>query len=179
MIYVGIIVICIIGTFLHFLYEISDHNKFVAIFAAVNESTWEHIKICMTLTILWSIYDGYVYGLNSNYFIATSLCLLTIILLIPILFYTYTAFTKKAILWIDVICFYVTVICSQLLFYKLINIESLPSIYTYLSIVLLTIELGAYLLLTYKPLHNFLFKDPISHKYGIDGHTEIHEHKHE
>ena len=44
MFYVGIIVICVIGTFLHFLYEISDHKKFVAIFAAVNESTWEHIK---------------------------------------------------------------------------------------------------------------------------------------
>lgn len=178
MIYVGIIVICVIGTFLHFLYEISGHNKFVAIFAAVNESTWEHIKICMTPTILWSIYNGYVYELNNNYFLATSLCLLTIILLIPILFYTYTAFTKKAILWIDVICFYVTVIISQLLFYKFINIKSLPSIYTCLSIALLIIELGAYLLLTYKPFHNFIFKDPISHKYGLSGHTEMHHHDH-
>ena len=178
MIYVGIIVICIIGTFLHFLYEISGHNKFVAIFAAVNESIWEHIKICMAPTILWSIYNGYVYGLNSNYFFAISISLLTIILLIPILFYTYTTFTKKAILWIDVICFYVTVIISQLLFYKLINIKSLPSIYTYLSIIFLVIELGAYLLLTYKPLHNFILEDPISHKYGIEGHTEIHKHEH-
>ena len=178
MIYIGIIVICIVGTFLHFLYEISNHNKFVAVFAAVNESTWEHIKICMTPTIMWSIYNGYIYGFNSSYFISTSLSLLTIILLIPILFYIYTAFTKKAILWIDVICFYITVICSQIVFYKLINMELLPSFYTYLSIILLIIELGAYLLLTYRPLHNFLFEDPISHKYGISGHTEIHHHNH-
>ena len=128
MIYIGIILICLIGTFLHFLYEISHHNKFVAIFAAVNESTWEHIKICMTPTILWSLYDGYIYGLNSNYLIAKSLSLLTIIILIPLLFYTYKTFTKKAILPIDVVCFYLTVIASQQVFYHFINIETLPRI---------------------------------------------------
>ena len=36
---VSIIIISLVGTFLHFLYEISNHNKIVALFAAVNEST--------------------------------------------------------------------------------------------------------------------------------------------
>ena len=178
MIYIGIIVIAIVGTFLHFLYELSGHNRFVAIFAAVNESTWEHIKICMTPTILWSLYDGYVYGLNSNYFIGKSLSLLTIILLIPLLFYTYTLFTKKSILWIDVICFYITVITSQLVFYYFINIDALSFIYTYLSCILLFIEIGAYMFLTFQPMKNFMFEDPISHKYGLKGHTEMDHHHH-
>ena len=95
MIYVGITIISVVETLLHFLYELSGHNKFVAIFAAVNESIWEHIKICMISTILWSLYDGYIYGTTSNYFISKSLSLLTIIILIPILFYMYTFFTKK------------------------------------------------------------------------------------
>jgi hypothetical protein len=178
MIYIGIIVIAVVGTFLHFLYELSGHNRFVAIFAAVNESTWEHIKICMTPTILWSLYDGYVYGLNSNYFIGKSLSLLTIILLIPLLFYTYTLFTKKSILWIDVICFYITVITSQLVFYYFINIDALSFIYTYLSCILLFIEIGAYMFLTFQPMKNFIFEDPISHKYGLKGHTEMDHHHH-
>ena len=55
MIYIGMFFVAIVGTFLHFLYEFSHHNKLVALFAAVNESTWEHIKICMTPTILWSL----------------------------------------------------------------------------------------------------------------------------
>lgn len=174
MIYIGIIFISIFGTFLHFLYEISNHNKLVAIFAAVNESTWEHIKIGMTPTIIWSIY----YILNTNYLISISLSLLTIIIVIPILFYTYTYFTKKSILWIDVICFYVTITLSQLVFNHFINIDTLPPIYTYLSIILLLIELISYLTLTYHPIKNFIFKDPISNKYGIEGHTEMHKHKH-
>ena len=178
MIYIGIILIAIVGTLLHFVYEWSHHNKFVAIFAAVNESTWEHIKICMTPTILWSLYDGYVYGLNSNYLIGKSLSLLTIILLIPLLFYTYTLFTKKSILWVDVICFYITVICSQQVFHSIITLETLPFIIHYLSGILLFLEIGAYMFLTFNPLKNFIFEDPISHKYGLAGHTEMEHHHH-
>lgn len=178
MLYIGIIFIAIIGTLLHFTYEWSRHNKFVAIFSAVNESTWEHIKICMTPTFLWSLYDGYVYGLNANYFIGKSLSLLAIIILIPILFYSYTAFTKKSILVIDVICFYITVICSNLIFYHFINTEPIAFIYTYASCILLFFEICAYIFLTFNPLKNFLFKDPISHKYGLSGHTEIDHHNH-
>ena len=178
MIYIGMIVIAVIGTCLHFVYELSHHNKFIALFAAVNESTWEHIKICMTPTILWSLYDGLIYGMNPNYLIAKSLSLLCIILLIPLLFYAYTAFTKKSILVVDVICFYITVVCSQQIFYYLINMEVFPFIFTYLSVILLLIEVGAYMVLTYQPLKNFIFEDPITHKYGLRGHSHEYHHDH-
>ena len=179
MFYIEIIVICIVGTLLHFTYELSHHNKYFAIFSAVNESTWEHIKICMTPTILWSIYEVIKYGFNGNFLIAKSMCLLTIILLIPILFYSYTFFTKKSILFIDVICFYVTVICSQLIFHYFIDLNNISDIFVYLSIVLLIIELIAYFCLTFIPFKNSpVFEDPITNKYGIEGHPCNHHHKH-
>ena len=178
MIYIGMVLISIVGTILHFTYELSKHNKFVAIFSAVNESTWEHIKICITPTFLWSLYDGYVNGINSNYLIGKSMCLLTIIILIPFLFYIYISFIKISILFVDVICFYIMVICANLVFNYFINIDALPFIYTYLCCILLFIEIGAYMFLTFNPLKNIIFEDPISHKYGLEGHTETHDHKH-
>ena len=171
MLIIGIIVICIVGTLLHFLYEFSHENKIVAIFAAVNESTWEHIKIGMTPTILWSL----LYINKPNYIVALALSLFTIILVIPILFYTYTAFTKKSILVVDVISFCITIILSQLVFHHFIDMN-LPSIYTYLSIVLLVIELICYFTLTYFAPKNFIFEDPITHKYSLEGHPELHKH---
>jgi hypothetical protein len=176
MFYVGIIIICVVGTLLHFTYELSHHNKLVAVFSAVNESVWEHIKICMTPTILWSVYEIIKYGFNSNFLVAKSLSLLTIIILIPILFYSYTAFTKKSILFIDVICFYITVILSQLVFKYFISLNNILSVYLYLSIFLLIVELLAYFYLTFKPFKNCIFKDPITHKYGLDGHPCHHHH---
>ena len=176
---VGIIIIFLVGSFLHFLYEFSHHNKVVAIFAAVNESTWEHIKICMTPTFLWSIYEISTNGFNNNFLFAKTMCLLTMILLIPALFYSYTYFTKKPYLIVDIICFFITVICSQLVFKYTVNLNISNTLF-YLSIFILIIEILAYLSLTYKPFKNFLFIDPITHKYGLDGHScfHLHEHKH-
>ena len=178
MFYIGIIIIFLVGASLHFVYEWSHHNKIVAFFAAVNESTWEHIKICMTPTLLWSIYEITFYGFTGNFIFAKSLCLLTIILVIPILFYSYTAFTKKAILIIDIICFLITVICSQLVFRYIINLNGFSNIFVYTGFILLSIELLFYFYLTYNAPKNIIFKDPITKKYGLDGHPCHHHHDH-
>ena len=79
---IGIFFVAIIGTLLHFIYEWSNHNKVVSLFAAVNESTWEHIKIALTPTFIWSLYDGAVYGLNANYFVAKTISVLVITIII-------------------------------------------------------------------------------------------------
>ena len=39
------IFVMILGTLLHFTYEWSGGNLLVASFSAVNESTWEHLKL--------------------------------------------------------------------------------------------------------------------------------------
>ena len=104
--WLSIIIISILGTLFHFLYDISKHNKVVGLFAAVNESTWEHIKIALTPTILWSIYDGYIYGRNPNYFTAKLSSLLILITFIPTIFYLYKYFTNKPIIIVDILIFY-------------------------------------------------------------------------
>ena len=38
-------------------------------------------------------------------------------------------------------------------------------------------ELATYMFFTFNPPKNFIFEDPISHKYGLLGHTEMHKHK--
>lgn len=170
---ISIIIICLVGTLLHFLYELTGHNKIVALFAAVNESTWEHIKIALTPLLVWSLYDGYIFGVNPNYFIAKSISLLTIIIVIPLIFYTYTYFTKKAILPIDIITFYVAITLAQMMFYYIIGLKPLGYNLEYVGVVLLFIIFGFYMIATIEPVENFLFKDPISKRYGKEGHTEL------
>lgn len=174
--WISFIVISIVGTLLHFLYEMSGHNKIAAIFAAVNESTWEHIKIALTPSFIWGLFDGFKFGMNENYFIAKTASLLVIVILIPLIFYTYTFITKKVVLWFDIIYFYITIFCSQYLFNYIINMNSLGFIYQYIAVVLLFVLFGTYMVATLMPLKRPIFKDPISKKYGIDGHTEMHKH---
>ena len=167
-----IIVISVLGTISHFTYDIFNHNPIVGLFSAVNESTWEHIKIALTPTFLWSLIDGYLFGINLNYFLAKFISLLTIIVLMPILFYGYKYLLKKDFFIFDIIIFYIVIIISQLSFYFLLRITPINFIYRYLSCIGIFIIFGGYMTHTLLPAKNFIFKDPITNKYGYDGHTK-------
>lgn len=169
---ISIIVISIIGTLSHFLYDLTNHNKFIGIFAAVNESTWEHIKIALTPTILWSLVDGYIYGEESSYFLAKLTSLVVIIVLMPVLFYGHKWVAKKDYFIFDIVSFYIVIIASQLAFYFLIQIGYIDFIYQYLSCAGFFILFGGYMVLTLLPLKNFIFKDPLTNKYGYKAHSE-------
>lgn len=172
----GILFVAIFGTLLHFMYEWSGHKRFVSIFAAVNESTWEHIKIALTPSFIWMLYDGARYGLEPNYFVAKTASLLAIIIIIPVVFYAYQIFTKKAVLPIDIIIFYISIIVSNLLFKYIIGLNSISFFITYFAVILLFVIFGFYMILTLMPFENFIFKDPITKKCGVKGHFH-HEHK--
>ena len=170
---ISTIIISAIGTLAHFLYDITKHNKFIGLFTAVNESTWEHIKIALTPILLWGLYDGFIYGENPNYFLAKFVALLTPIIVIPAIFYTYKSISKKALLSIDIPTFCLTIFLSQFFFWLLISMPEIPYIFEYLSCIGVFVIYGAYAALTLMPLKFFIFKDPISKKYGFPAHTEI------
>ena len=169
-----IILISIIGTLFHFLYDVSNHNKIVGLFSAVNESTWEHIKIALTPTLLWSLIDGFIYGADCNYFFAKFISLFVIIILMPLLFYGHKALIKKDLFVFDIISFYIVIIASQYLFYVILNSKDLPYIFQFLGCVGTFIIFGGYMIHTLMPAKSFIFEDPINHKYGYKGHTEKH-----
>ena len=171
--WLGVIVISVVGTLAHFLYDWSHHNKILGLFTAVNESTWEHIKIALTPTFLWSLYDGAIYGLNPNYFLAKLLSLIVIALFIPLVFYSYQHIAKKPILAIDILTFYVAIILSQLTFYVVIDLPPVWPILQYLSTLGTFIFFGAYMTLTLEPLRNLIFKDPLTGKYGFRAHRDF------
>ena len=169
---ISIILISIIGTLSHFLYDISNHNKIVGLFCAVNESTWEHIKIALTPTLLWGILDGYLYWTNPNYFLAKFVSLLVIIILMPTLYYGHKAIIKKEIFILDIIIFYIVIIISQYLFYILLRINPVSNLISYLSCIGIFLLYGGYMIHTLMPAKSFLFKDPLTKKYGYKAHSE-------
>ena len=166
------IFVFILGTLLHFLYDWSGQNQIIGVFSAVNESIWEHVKIALTPTLLWGLLDGFIYGANPNYFLAKFVSLFIIIILMPLLYYGHKAIIKKEIFIFDIISFYIVIICSQLSFYYLLRINEIDFIFRYLSGIGLFLLFGGYMIHTLMPAKSFLFKDPISNKYGFKGHTD-------
>lgn len=171
--WLSVIIISAIGTLAHFIYEWTHHNHILGLFSAVNESTWEHIKIALTATFLWGLIDGFLYGPDPNYFPAKLLSLLVISLTIPAIFYFYRHFAHHSILAIDISLFYIAIILGQLTFYGILAAPDTPHFLQYLSCIGLFIFFGCYMTLTLEPLKTFLFKDPINGKYGFRAHQHL------
>ena len=167
------IAIFVMGSLAHFVYDWSKHNKIIGLFAAVNESTWEHIKIALTPTFLWALYDGFVYGYKPNYFLAKIISVLALIILIPVMFYIFRAIFKKNYYIVNIGIFYLSIVASQLLFCTIITRPTQPFIINYLSCIGLFIVFGCYMTLTLAPLKTSLFKDPINGKYGFRAHIHL------
>ncbi|MBR3172544.1 hypothetical protein IKF21_01330 [Candidatus Saccharibacteria bacterium] len=171
--WLSVVFIAVIGTLAHFLYEWSHHNRIAGLFSAVNESTWEHIKIALTAAFIWGFIDGSFYGSDPNYFPAKLISLLIIAFIIPITFYFYRLFTKKPILALDIAIFYIAILLGQLAFYGIIFASDVTYTIQYLSCISLFIFFGCYMTLTLEPLKNFLFKDPVNGKYGFRAHQHL------
>ena len=91
----------------------------------------------------------------------------------PLLFYGHKALIKKDLFVLDIIGFYIVIISSQYLFNLIIRLDKLPYILQYLGCVGTFILFGGYMIHTLMPAKSFIFEDPINHKYGYKGHTEI------
>lgn len=165
------VAVTIIGSLFHFVYNFSGRNKFVAFFAAVNESTWEHVKLALTGLFICTLSDVWFLGTNPNYWLARSLSFVVPVIVIPVLFYGYRKLLKlqKSILPLDIVIFVVASILASLAFAGALQLPAVGAVGGVVSIIVSVVILAAYLLMTRFPLkNNFLFKDPVTDKYGMD-----------
>lgn len=164
--------IIFIGSILHFVFEWSGNSKIVAYFAAVNESTWEHLKLAFFPALFFSLIEyPFVKKFVKNYFFGKVIGFYIMPLTIIFLFYGYKfLFKSDSLLW-DIFIFILAAFLGEYIAFKfLIKKESLGKTFQILSIILFLIILISFSLLTYFPPKNFLFKDPVTGGFGIISH---------
>jgi len=113
-------VIFILGCAMHFIYELSEKNKIVALFAPVNESVWEHSKMALfPIIIIWCLYylfKGKKYLINKDrFFTSAAACVIFSIIAIPMFYYFYTSAFGTESVAVDIIIFFLVVLLGQIL----------------------------------------------------------------
>ena len=89
----GFLFTSIFGTFLHFLFDLSGQSMIAALFSAVNESIWEHMKLIYYPMFLFALIENRFGRKKYKHFWCIKLMgILLGLLLIPVIYYTYTAF---------------------------------------------------------------------------------------
>lgn len=143
----------------HFMYDWFP-CVLTSIFFPVNESIWEHMKIIFYCLLIGSVLEKK----GNNYYLNILVKPLVGVLFYLIIFIPlYLIFGESMFISISLMLF--TYIIMELLGIKIskqeeLNIKVLPIIIIILISILFSI-------LTYYPLHNFLFFDSVKLGYGI------------
>lgn len=164
---ISIIFSIVAGVILHFLYEWSGKNAIVGAFSAVNESTWEHLKLAFFPMLVIAIIGYFLFGKDvPNYIKGKSVGIIVAVSFITVFFYTYSGIIGENFSIVNIISFVVAIILGEMCAYKIITDGSSSNEELYLRIVGLL--LICFIVFTYfTPRINF-FKDPVTGKYGIN-----------
>lgn len=163
---VSFIFCCILGTLLHFAFNWSNNNIFVASFSAVNESTWEHLKLAFFPMLLTTIFGFFYFGKDfSNYLCARASAVIMAISFITISFYTYTGILGTNFAFLNMAIFYIAILLGE--FISLKKLFSNNMCRKGIALVILLILLFAFVIFTYFPPKINYFKDPVTNNYGF------------
>lgn len=154
------IFISVLGVILHFTYEWSDNNRFIGLFSATNESTWEHLKLLFFPMLLLTILELCLYSneLPANYIISRTAGIIGGMIFIVVAFYTYLGVVGKNYDFINIVIYFIGVFVALLIENKKYSNEL--SIDTKIGVAVLILITLAFFLFTYNPPAIGLFKKP-------------------
>ena len=163
----GVTFTAIIGTLLHFLYDWTGLALFAPI-SAVNESTWEHMKILFFPMLFFAVLQAFFFRQAQPNFWWIKLVGISVgVLLVPILFYTINGAFGKTPDWVNISIFFLSAFVSFLVEYLLFKQNQTPFSSPILPIRLLLFFATTFIWFTYSPPNIPLFLDPVTKKYGI------------
>jgi hypothetical protein len=155
----GVLIISIVGSLLHFVFDWAGKWPPIGAIAAVNESVWEHFKIAFWPALFYAILEyAIIRKSTKNFAIAKAIGIYAIPIIIAIIFYSYTAVIGHSILAIDI---------SSLVSYKIQTLRQLPLWTNNLGVILLVLLAIAFIVFTYFPPLLPVFRDEPTGNYGI------------
>ena len=158
----GFAVTGLLGMLLHFVYGWTGENRIAAAFSAVNESTWEHMKLLFVPFLVFTVVEFIVFSeAFRNFFAVKAVSIL-------LLFYTLTGMFGPLPGWVNIMIFFLADALAYLVSYRLMSTGRLRGGAMQLAgFALLWLLLFAFVWCTYRPPHLPLFLDPVSGGYGL------------
>jgi hypothetical protein len=157
------------GTILHFLYDWLGQAVWVAPFSGVNESTWEHMKLLFWPSLLFAILQSLFFRERGDFWCIKLRGILTGLILIPVLFYTYNGAVAPSPDWLNIAIFFVSAAAASLLEARLFlkGDTRCTSFQRFAAVAVLCGIALLFILWTFFPPTLGLFRDPLTGTYGI------------
>lgn len=168
---IGFFFILVFGTFLHFAFELSDFWKPVAMIAAVNESTWEHLKMVFWPSLFFALLEyNFLKDWAANFWIAKLSSMLIMPLVIALGWYGVVAIVGENVFVTNIVLFITAIALGQWASYKIMITNRFTAMDQRVAIVGIVLMTLAFSLFTFFPPKIFLFEHldlMNSEEYGI------------
>lgn len=158
----------ILSVLLHFLYN-AFPNSITSIIAPVNESIWEHMKLIVTSSIIFSIYEYFIYNKKNikfnNFLLSYGIAnILSIIVYLVIYVPLFDMFGHK--LYIAIGLLFLIFIFLQVVSYYIMNYKRIGYA-NQIGILLIIVIYFIFGYFTYQTPRINLFYDYVNKGYGI------------
>lgn len=166
---IGFGLTCLLGTAGHFLYDLSGGSPLAAAVSAVNESTWEHMKLLYLPWFLYLLIECFSLARElENFLAAKALGALAGLLAIPTLFYTLSGSLGKLPDAVNIGIFFVSAAAAYLVSCTAMKRGWLGgAILQGAGFLLLWGLLFLFVRWSFAPPHLPLFQDPLTLGYGV------------
>lgn len=159
----GIPFISIVGSIMHFVYAWSGNNSIVGIFAPINESVWEHLKMTFWTTLFWWLFWYFMIKRSRNvstarWFTACAVSIVICPLFITSFYYTYTGALGIHSLLLDISSLFIGVILAQIAAMHIYRFTRPKGFALFCSIIIILLPAAAFVLFTFFPPNLPLFK---------------------
>lgn len=164
---INVIFLFLLSFLWHFMYDLIPCN-FIALFFPVNESIWEHMKIiyyCLLLSSVLEFILCHKFKIKiSNFYISTMVkSLIGVIFYLIVFVPIYKLIGESMIVSIGLML--LIYILMEFISYRILQSEELNI--NILPIIIIVLGMLLFIILTFYPLHNFLFFDNVKFGYGI------------
>jgi len=164
-IYFGILFIGLMGVPMHYLYSLTGESPVVAFISPVNESVWEHLKLhVLPMAVWWSV--SFVVLVRKGFvsfpkwFVSFVTAFAVCPLVIVLFYYTCTGALGIHSLALDIFSYVLGVTLSQLFALHIYRYADSDSLLFYISAIIFTLLMVAFIVFTYDPPPLPIFKTP-------------------
>ncbi len=158
--YAGFAATALLGSLLHFVYDWTGESKLVAPFSAINESTWEHMKLLFFPMFIFAIVQSFFFKDYKNFWCIKLIGILTGLVLIPTLFYTLNGVFGKTPDWVNIAIFFISAAIVFILETTLFKKDKVRCKYPLLAFLGICVIAIMFVLFTFNPPNLPIFKEP-------------------
>ena len=162
--WIGFTFAVVLGSLLHFLFDWTGSYA-LAPFSAVNESTWEHMKILFFPLLVFALIQRPFANDYPAFWWIKCIGILAGVISIPVLFYTYNGAFGKSPDWLNITFFILATSTSYVVEFLLFRQKNTCKFCAWYFIILCAIAF-TFVIFTFFPPKLPLFQAPITKLYG-------------